>query len=179
MDLHARLAVELIGVRVMCVMLDCCSSTSVFALAGAGLAADDLILTLYFTTIYAMASRIPPDDAPAAATATAAAAAPPTATAATPSTAQAAAAAAAESASDHTLPGATAPQPDNLAGQVSGGHGGGPKRVIGVLEGLTAVSLSALICHLGTGLAGALGMPAQVRLLYSLYLLCIPVCLRA
>ena len=31
---------------------------------GAGLAADDLILTLYFTTIYALAKAIPPDPGP-------------------------------------------------------------------------------------------------------------------
>ena len=35
-------------------------SPSVF---GAGLAADDLILTLYFTTIYALAKSIPPEAA--------------------------------------------------------------------------------------------------------------------
>ena len=40
-------------------------SPSVF---GAGLAADDLILTLYFTTIYTLAKSIPPDP-PSAATA--------------------------------------------------------------------------------------------------------------
>lgn len=39
-------------------------SPSVF---GAGLAADDLILTLYFTTIYTLAKSIPPDVPPATA----------------------------------------------------------------------------------------------------------------
>jgi hypothetical protein len=34
------------------------------AAAGAGLAADDLILTVYFTTIYALARRIPPEAEP-------------------------------------------------------------------------------------------------------------------
>jgi hypothetical protein len=35
-----------------------------FLFAGAGLAADDLILTLYFAALYALAKAVPPDGVP-------------------------------------------------------------------------------------------------------------------
>jgi uncharacterized membrane protein len=99
------------------------------SLFGAGLAADDLILTCYFAAIYALARKVPAEKGEeekggdggggdeAAATAT------PT-TPTTPTTAP-------------------------------------PTPTIAVYEGTVALSLSVLLCHLGTQLAAALGAPSQ------------------
>lgn len=109
--------------------------------AGAGLAADDLILTFYFTTIYTLARNIPPDSAP-----------------------ETAAAAAGEPAGTSAPQAAAAEAPAAGAGATGGGggqgHGGAP-RSMQVLEGLLALSLSALICHAATSLARAIGYPGQ------------------
>lgn len=114
---------------------------------GAGLAADDLILTIYFAALYTLAKSVPPDSA---------------------------------SASEkndkqpkqkgHEGPGGTA-QPTTEsevleapeAQAMEGGHGGGSssKKGIQLLEGLTSLTISAVICHVATCLASALGAPGQ------------------
>lgn len=108
---------------------------------GAGLAADDLILTLYFATLYSLARGIPPDGgaqgaAPGAAAATATAAAP--------------GGGAGGSSSEGAAAGSGG----------GGGHGGG-ERSVDVYKGMASVALSAAVCHVGTQLAAAWGAPAQ------------------
>jgi len=119
---------------------------------GAGLAADDLILTLYFTSIYALASRIPPDANDAAANAS---------TAVEQGSVPAAAPAAAAATSSGTPAPASQPAGSSSSSGGGGGHGGGARKPITVLEGLTAVAISACICHAGTCAAAALGAPGQ------------------
>ena len=103
----------------------------------AGLAADDLIVSLYFLALYASVRGVPPDPAPAAAAATAG----------PPGAAQAQ---------------EQCPQPAPLqqaAGAAAGAaHGGGEdeRRGVTVLEGATALALAAAICHAGTSIAAAL-----------------------
>jgi len=101
---------------------------------GAGLAADDLILVLYFTTIYALARDIPPDAAAAAAGEEAGA----SGGASTSGSGSGAAAAAAK----------------------PSGHGGGG-RTVTVQEGSLALALAAAVCWAGGQLAAAWSCPGQ------------------
>ncbi|GBG00384.1 hypothetical protein Rsub_13136 [Raphidocelis subcapitata] len=87
---------------------------------GAGLAADDLILTLYFTALYSLARGVPAETGDAA------------------------------------VGGA---EGDKAAG--GGGHGSAGERTINVAHGMAAVALSSVVCHVGTQLAAAWGMPSQ------------------
>ncbi|KAF6253824.1 hypothetical protein COO60DRAFT_1273492 [Scenedesmus sp. NREL 46B-D3] len=103
---------------------------------GAGLAADDLILTLYFITIYSLAKRIPPEAAPAQQQA--------------------------QPADGQQQPAATLPPPPAAASSSSsGGHGGVGGRNINVYAAMMAAGLSSAICYLGSQLAAAWGVPSQ------------------
>jgi len=103
----------------------------------AGLAADNLICALYFTTLYWLARRIPPDE-----------------------------------------PAAAAGPGEGCAGEAEEGGGGG----IGVLEGGTAIAVSAFLCMLGTAAAKAVGYSGLaipiITLLAVLLATAIPAALR-
>lgn len=86
------------------------------AIVSAGLAADNLICALYFSTIYALARGIPPDTASSAAIK--------------------------NTANGHVL--------DDSKSQMT------------ILGGMTALALSAVICHVGRLLAVALGLPGML-----------------
>ncbi|KAI8465541.1 MAG: hypothetical protein J3K34DRAFT_454744 [Monoraphidium minutum] len=105
---------------------------------GAGLAADDLVLTAYFTALYALARGIPPDGA-------------------------AGGAAGAEAVAAGAAAGGGGAEPGGGGAEAAGGggHGGGGERVINVPQGMTAVALSSAVCYLGTQLAAAWSMPSQ------------------
>lgn len=110
---------------------------------GAGLAADDLILTVYFTVLYSLAKNIPPDSAGAGGE----------------DSQQGGTAAGSQGGAPGAaaVPAATAA----AAGGVASGHGGGGERVIHVPSGMAAVALSSVICYIGTQLATAWAMPSQ------------------
>ena len=110
-------------------------SPSVF---GAGLAADDLILTLYFTTIYTLAKSIPPDPPSAAMTARA-----------ETGGSETDAAAAEASSSSGTSNGGAAPSDQAGRSGSTGGHGGGietkPIHVSGLRGQVAALGPDALV----------------------------------
>lgn len=109
---------------------------------GAGLAADDLVLTAYFAALYALAARV---------AATAAAGPKP-------------AGQAAEGAPAGSVAAAAATQQAAVevgAASTGHGHGGGGERVVNVYSGGLALALAAAVCHVGTQLAAALGAPSQ------------------
>ncbi|EFJ49253.1 hypothetical protein VOLCADRAFT_120770 [Volvox carteri f. nagariensis] len=121
---------------------------------GAGLAADDLILTIYFVTIYYLARNIPPDAAAAAATGagTGAGAGAMAATTTTTTTA-------AEQQQPRPAP---AEETGAISGPSAGGHGGaGSGKVITVPEGLAALSISAAVCYVCVSAARVWGIPGQ------------------
>jgi uncharacterized membrane protein len=96
----------------------------------AGLAADDLIVSLYFVVLYSLARRTLPDPSPA-----------PSQPAQLQRQQQGEREAAADS-SPVAQQAAAEPEPD--------------RRVVGVLHGATALAVSALICYAGTSAAAAL-----------------------
>jgi len=102
-------------------------------LFGAGLAADDLILTCYFAAIYALARRIPPDDDGGGG-----------------------------GGGDGAAAEETDKQQRQQAPKgAAASSAPGPRPTIAVYEGTVALALSVLICHLGTQLSAALGAPSQ------------------
>ncbi|KAF5841251.1 hypothetical protein DUNSADRAFT_13705 [Dunaliella salina] len=111
---------------------------------GAGLAADDLILTIYFAALYTLAKSVPPDSESAP-----------------EKEGQKGAQDIVRARSVSKDPEAEGGGPKAQAG--GGGHSGGTsaKKGIQILEGLTALTISAVICHIATCLAGALGAPGQ------------------
>ena len=154
-------------------------SPSVF---GAGLAADDLILTLYFTAIYALAKNIPPD---------AATPLPPENTTNNTTTSRIRTEPSTpelkgvtdngshdrstedlEAAGSSPLEASTSGRPPSQAairvagvgqqGGEGGHHSGAPARPIYVLEGLSSLAVSVVICHAAHCLSRAMGAPGQV-----------------
>uniref|UniRef100_A0A383V839 DUF819 domain-containing protein n=1 Tax=Tetradesmus obliquus TaxID=3088 RepID=A0A383V839_TETOB len=106
---------------------------------GAGLAADDLILTLYFVGIYSLARNIPPE-------------------------AQQQQQAGEQQLEPQLAAAAGSPQPAAAASSSSsssGGHGGVGGRNINVYAGMMALALAATIAHLGTSIAQLAGAPSQ------------------
>ena len=118
------------------------------------LAADDLIVSAYFLTLYALARGVPPEQpSTASLDEQAARGAPAPAASASPGTLQAVAEGAAPGgAAQPRAPAPAAPAP------AAGGHGGGAEdtRTITVLHGATALALAAAICFAGTSIATAL-----------------------
>lgn len=131
---------------------------------GAGLAADDLILTLYFTTIYALAKAIPSEDAETGdQEAAAPSAASPTTSNSSTSSLQGSASSMSSRASSSGDAASSSVASSGSTSSAGGGHGGGSSsgRVVTVLEGSLAVALSATVCYVGSSLASALSIPSQ------------------
>jgi hypothetical protein len=136
----------------------------------AGLAADDLIVSAYFLTLYALARKVPPEAASASPAAATSAATPAT-TGGTPEAAEGvpALAAAARTAPSEGLAAERQrqqrpEQPAEQQGQTqagaaqhaSGSHDVDDARTITVLHGATALAVAAAICFAGTQIAFAL-----------------------
>ncbi len=102
----------------------------------AGLAADDLIVSGYFLSLYALARGVPPEGVASSAAAD-----------------KAAAAAGAEGSS---VAGAPGPAAEQQPQQGHSGSGMEDTRTITVLHGATALALAAAICFVGTQIAAAL-----------------------
>ncbi|GLC33754.1 hypothetical protein PLESTB_000112100 [Pleodorina starrii] len=126
---------------------------------GAGLAADDLILTLYFVAIYALARNIPPDQAAVAAGGAAAAG----------GEEGGAGAGGGQAPAQGQGQGQAEGQQASVAGTSTGaaggggghGGGGGGGKVITVPEALAALSLSAAVCYVSVSAARCWGIPGQ------------------
>ncbi len=135
----------------------------------AGLAADDLIVSAYFVSLYALAKKVPPENASAAPAAGGGGELQAAAAAAAGAAGIAAAAPAAPQAW-RAQPQAAGPAPpadpaaaqqaaaaDQAGSSQGGGHGGGGDgRTITVLHGATALALASAICFVGTQVAAAM-----------------------
>jgi len=126
------------------------------SLFGAGLAADDLILTLYFSAIYALARNVPPDVAEGDGGGQGEAQGQEQQEQEQQRQQQGggAPASAASSPPQQQLPPPAPPPPPPAPASA-------PRPTIAVYEGTVAMALSLVICHLGTQTAAALGCPSQ------------------
>lgn len=123
---------------------------------GAGLAADDLILTLYFTTIYTLAKAIPPEltggMSQADGTSISNASVPDNSLASPSNNVMISSS---ETTNTSSSSGSYATASSSSHGSASAG------RVISVPHGMMAVAISATICYLGTQIATAMHVSSQ------------------